>query len=259
MSLTYGSIFERADANFSRPSGGTWYSCASSLFLGCCTSDNACSSVGCAAGNLQPASFDISLYGKIPDQNCPVDSLWYTCTATDPPFIGCCKINPCETGSCPANDLAAGILKADNDAAFSPTGGSSTTSSTTSSAFYTMSTSMTSSSTSLSMSSTSTIPVASGTSPPVNHHDTPTATIAGASAGGAVGVLAILAMIFYCRRHARNSRQAKQEEFHRCRSSPMQEAVSTREQPKYSSFHGKLFLPRFIHMERAYLTSHFSR
>lgn len=259
MSLIHSSIFERATANFSCPSGGTWYSCASSLFLGCCKSDNACSSVGCAAGNLQPATFDISLYGKIPDQNCPVDSLWYTCTATDPPFIGCCKINPCETGSCPANGLAAAILKADNDAAFSPTGGSSTTSSTTSSASYTTSTSLTSSSTSSSMSSASTIPVASGTSPPVNHHDTPTATIAGASAGGAVGVVAIIAMILYCRRHARKSRQAKQEDFQRRRSFPMRGAVSTCEQPKHSSPHGKFLLARSIRTERTCLTSYSSR
>ncbi|KAF1347701.1 hypothetical protein BDV97DRAFT_205244 [Delphinella strobiligena] len=243
MSLLHDSIFERADAAFSCPSGGTWYSCASSLFVGCCTSDNACSSVGCAAGDLKPASFDISLYDTIPDQSCPADSQWYTCSSTDPPFMGCCKSDPCATG-CPTNDLAAGILNTANDAAYSPTGGSSTISTTASSL---MVTSISSTSTSSSTSATSTIPVASATSPPANHRNTPTATIAGAAGGAAAGVLAILAIVFYCRRHARKSREAKQEDFQRRRSSPLEGAISTSEQPKYVSFHDSAQSPGAVY------------
>ncbi|OCK92398.1 uncharacterized protein K441DRAFT_570129, partial [Cenococcum geophilum 1.58] len=66
------------------PSGGNWYSCGyGSRFVGCCKSQPCVNN--CPAGNLEPASFDPSYYGKFPDQECSAGS-WYTCTGTTPPF-----------------------------------------------------------------------------------------------------------------------------------------------------------------------------
>ncbi|KAF9629449.1 hypothetical protein BFW01_g10652 [Lasiodiplodia theobromae] len=119
------------------PSGGTWYSCGGgSKFVGCCTRDP-CNSVGCADGNLRAASFNTDYYGNFSDAVCPSNSQFYTCTATDPPFLGCCKQNACRAdgnAGCPQADLTAASLP-DNAAqasAYSPTGGPSSTSSATS-------------------------------------------------------------------------------------------------------------------------------
>jgi cbb3-type cytochrome oxidase subunit 3 len=98
------------------PLGGSWYVCGSgskSKFVGCCGSDP-CSptSNGCTAGNLYPASFNASAYGTFADQECSA-GLFYTCSATHPPFLGCCKSNPCAQGSCPQTDLASSFLSSD--------------------------------------------------------------------------------------------------------------------------------------------------
>lgn len=121
------------------PSGGTWYSCGGgSRFVGCCTRDP-CNSVGCADGNLRPASFNTDYYGNFSDAICPSNSQFFTCTATDPPFLGCCKQNACRAdgnAGCPQADLTAAQLP-DNAAqasAYSPTGGPSSTSSSSATA-----------------------------------------------------------------------------------------------------------------------------
>lgn len=92
------------------PSGGKFYACGSgSLFVGCCRGDPC--EIGCATGNLEPASFDPAFYHKFPDEECSSGSSWYTCSKIDPPFMGCCKLSyDCSPGGCPAGDLTAGFL-----------------------------------------------------------------------------------------------------------------------------------------------------
>jgi hypothetical protein len=99
------------------PLGGQWYVCnsatSSSKFVGCCTSDPCSASArGCTAGALRPASFNSSAYGTFADQECSA-GLFYTCAFTKPPFLGCCKSNPCSAGGCPTDDLAGAFLSGD--------------------------------------------------------------------------------------------------------------------------------------------------
>ena len=95
--------------NMTCPQGGAFYACEEGLrFVGCCGS-NPCSSIGCPSGNLEIASFPPAQYGKMPDQQCD-SGLFYTCAATQPPFWGCCNINPCVNGSCPRESFAPAFL-----------------------------------------------------------------------------------------------------------------------------------------------------
>lgn len=93
------------------PQGGTWFVCPSgSRFLGCCTSDP-CQN-GCPENDLKVASFNSTDYGLFANQEC-VAGQFYTCEKTNPPFIGCCTINPCDTGQCPQTDLVPALLSND--------------------------------------------------------------------------------------------------------------------------------------------------
>lgn len=100
--------------NMSCPSGGTFSVCEKkSHFIGCCESTNPCDP-GCSAGQLQNTSFNASLIGSIPDQQCNRGASFYMCATTNPPFWGCCKSNPCQTDNgCPASDLAPALLSAE--------------------------------------------------------------------------------------------------------------------------------------------------
>lgn len=219
-------IFPRQNFNPSCPSGGTWYACESgSSFVGCCNSEP-CSN-GCSDGDLAPASFDPTYFGKFPDQQCSTGSRWYTCAATSPPFLGCCKSNPCTSG-CPVGDVTAGFLSSNPKlaAAFLPSSAAASSSSSTgpSSATSASSNKPTSSSTNTSTTSgsSSASPTRSAASsaaaastspanaaqPVVTSHNIPTGAIAGGAVGG-VAVLALLigVILFYCRRRTRSSRE----------------------------------------------------
>lgn len=101
--------YRRRDLKFSCPKGGKFYSYNSGTrFVGCCTVDP--HDKGCNEGNLRPASFNIDASSELKDQQCSMGSSWYTCEATQPPFLGCCKSNPCQNDGCPVNDLTAGFL-----------------------------------------------------------------------------------------------------------------------------------------------------
>ncbi|KAF2172933.1 hypothetical protein M409DRAFT_16886 [Zasmidium cellare ATCC 36951] len=93
--------------NMSCPSGGDFYACTEgSRFVGCC-GRNPCE-LGCAAGDLQPTSFEADQHGEIPDQSCSA-GLFYTCAFTDPPFWGCCATSPCGDG-CPSDQLSGAFI-----------------------------------------------------------------------------------------------------------------------------------------------------
>ncbi|KAL4897512.1 hypothetical protein BDV59DRAFT_197804 [Aspergillus ambiguus] len=58
--------------------------------------------------DLYPASFNESVYDSIRPNNCinTTSANWYSCAKTNPPFLGCCKSNPCaQTAGCPTSDL----------------------------------------------------------------------------------------------------------------------------------------------------------
>ena len=189
------------------PSGGSWYSCSGSSesgFVGCCT--NAPCANGCSDGSLKPASFNPAYYGQFSDQSCPLGSSWYTCAGTNPPFMGCCKSNPCSTG-CPAGDLTAGFLSSNPKlaAAFessSLTAGASKTPSATA----TRTTGPTSSAESVVPSSAASPQAAHSTSS--SGRKSNTAAIVGAAVGGAAAIAIIVFLILFCyRRRAFASRR----------------------------------------------------
>lgn len=83
-------------------------------FLGCCgdgTGNEICAS-GCV--DVQSATFDKHYYSSIPKNDCnSTEGQWYTCADTSPPFMGCCRSNPCAGNGCPQNDLVAARLSMD--------------------------------------------------------------------------------------------------------------------------------------------------
>ena len=104
------------------PKGGTFYTCQDSAteFLGCCTSNPCTAEAGgkCPQNNIRPTSFSSDSYDEILPQKCDSsepEALWYACKFNNPPFMGCCKSNPCASGSCPAKDLAAAVLADEPD------------------------------------------------------------------------------------------------------------------------------------------------
>lgn len=103
------------------PNGGDFHICENTKkeFIGCCTMDPCADGSGvCDKAHLRSASFSESSYLDIPPQSCDStggDDHFYTCTANDPPFIGCCSINPCVNMTCPSANLRAAVLSSDHD------------------------------------------------------------------------------------------------------------------------------------------------
>lgn len=103
------------------PNGGDFHICENTKreFIGCCTMDPCADGSGlCDKAHLRSASFSESSYLGIPPQSCDStggDDHFYTCTANDPPFIGCCSINPCVNMTCPSANLRAAVLSSDHD------------------------------------------------------------------------------------------------------------------------------------------------
>ncbi|KAI0180081.1 hypothetical protein GGR52DRAFT_568839 [Hypoxylon sp. FL1284] len=107
-----------SDLGLSCPSKGKFYVCenAAIRFVGCCTVDPCADGSGrCPKKALAPASFSSDHYDSIPAQNCAAPSNsdhWFTCQSSQP-FIGCCKVNPCEHNGCPTASLLAATLSDD--------------------------------------------------------------------------------------------------------------------------------------------------
>jgi hypothetical protein len=159
--------------NPSCPLGGSWFACHSgSRFLGCCASDP-CQN-GCPKRNLKAASFNATDYGQFANQECATGQ-FYTCTKTNPPFLGCCTSNPCDAGQCPQTDLAPAFLSNDPAVAadFLP--------STTSAAATTLSI----------MKSTSTVATTTTLTPTASHPQVHSRVSRGAIIGIALGGLVV--------------------------------------------------------------------
>lgn len=103
------------------PNGGDFHICENTKreFIGCCTMDPCADGSGlCDEMHLRAASFSESSYLDIPPQSCETSDgadQFYTCKANDPPFLGCCTINPCVNMTCPSANLRAAILSSDHD------------------------------------------------------------------------------------------------------------------------------------------------
>lgn len=188
MALIYDrDLWPRQSFDPSCPSGGSWYACTTgSRFVGCCTGsiDPCNEKTSCPQKNLKPASFDISEYGTFPDQTCDADSNWYTCTGTNPAFMGCCKSNPCSSG-CPTNDLTAASLSVDDAVA---------------SAFIT-----TSPAAATSKAAATTTPAASSSA---GDH---VGAIAGGAIGGVAGIALVVIGIIWCFKRRRETQQRELE------------------------------------------------
>lgn len=101
------------------PVKGKFYICQSAKvrFVGCCTVDPCADGSGvCPSASLAPSSFSGDSFVSIPPESCgtPLNaSSWFTCQKTSPPFLGCCTVNPCATGSCPTANLHPARLSDD--------------------------------------------------------------------------------------------------------------------------------------------------
>lgn len=197
------------------PSGGKFYACnQGSNFVGCCNVEPC--GQGCADGSLEPASFNIAFHGQFPDQQCPRGSRWYTCTATTPPFMGCCKSNPCAQHGCPVGDLTAGFLDSNpnNAAPFLSSASSSsqiTSSSSTSSVIHSSASASTNVASPTINASTSTTAAlisataAAETPSTSGAHHTSSAAIAGGVVGGIVVITIIIAALIIYRWKSKNA------------------------------------------------------
>ncbi|KAK4167845.1 hypothetical protein QBC43DRAFT_361455 [Cladorrhinum sp. PSN259] len=100
------------------PGGGKFFVCQNSRiwFLGCCMSDPCTSEREgvCPQADLRTTSFSKTSYDLIKPQQCvdpDSETKWYTCSGTIPPFMGCCKTDPCKNPDiCPASKLSAARL-----------------------------------------------------------------------------------------------------------------------------------------------------
>ncbi|KAI0597350.1 hypothetical protein F4775DRAFT_259792 [Biscogniauxia sp. FL1348] len=116
----------RVRYGLSCPVGGEIQICAAAeeQFLGCCDTATVCSSSGgggnCSGAHLFPASFSAAKYSDFLPQNCAApynESYWYTCVDAVPPFIGCCRNNPCNGGCLEGNLIPARLSDIDENAA----------------------------------------------------------------------------------------------------------------------------------------------
>lgn len=98
------------------PYGGTFFVCEHNTteFIGCCTSDPCHDGRGtCSNENLRNSSFSHDSFAAIMPQDCSDSSAsWYTCNFTSPPFLGCCKTDPC-AAPCVSADLTPAKLSSD--------------------------------------------------------------------------------------------------------------------------------------------------
>lgn len=180
----------RAKYGLSCPRGGSFYICdtAKTRFIGCCDVDP------CSHGNdgtcqddwLHQASFSATNYIDIPGQDCvePYNtSTWWTCQSATPPFMGCCKENPCNEGCSRADLLPARLSDVEDNAA--PFLESSSTPSPTNSA---------------------------DPAPAPAKPKSPTGAIVGGTVGGVVPLLAALGVFLWMKKRKQKARMAYNED-----------------------------------------------
>ena len=174
------------------PSNICRYSCpltSKSKFVGCCQTEADPCSTGCAAGALQPATYNGTYHEKFPDASCADPALFYTCGLNadgSNTFWGCCKSNPCANGAvCPSGSLDGAYIGKPEQVAF-----------------YV-------SSELVSSALTSATSTASPTSAP-NSDDggSSNGAVIGGAVGGAVGALRIFGLVVFFLWHRRRNAKA---------------------------------------------------
>jgi hypothetical protein len=103
------------------PVNSAWYVCASSGFIGCCSSNPCARTDGlCPQEDLRATAFDgtQASYDLIGAQRCvntgnTSSFQWYSCIGSNPPFLGCCASNPCAEGTCVQEDLRVTLMQHD--------------------------------------------------------------------------------------------------------------------------------------------------
>ncbi|KAF5008492.1 hypothetical protein FDECE_5225 [Fusarium decemcellulare] len=208
------------------PYGGNFYICRDSptQFIGCCKSDPCGERKGlCPDEHLRSASFEAKQYNQILPQACINDNRdvkWYTCAGTTPSFLGCCAVNPCAKGVCPARELRAAKLSDNSKDAEPFRGGgsppdpvsssstsssSSTESSQTISSFTTSYLTTTTTDTTTSVTATNTSEA--GTDAPGGHKKLEDGAIAGIAIGTIFFILVIFGLLYCARRERKRERQ----------------------------------------------------
>ncbi|KAI1116576.1 hypothetical protein F5Y14DRAFT_407244, partial [Nemania sp. NC0429] len=124
----------RTKFGLSCPSGGDFYICADAptRFIGCCGIDPCSDALGgdCPRDQLFDASFSASSGDDFLGQACGASApgsvtpgghnrgggygLWYTCSKTRPPFLGCCSNDPCNLQGCLDGNLVPAVLSGDS-------------------------------------------------------------------------------------------------------------------------------------------------
>ncbi|KAG9251556.1 uncharacterized protein F5Z01DRAFT_269420 [Emericellopsis atlantica] len=88
-------------------------------FLGCCSINPCKTDDGlCPDDDFESASYRDSSHALIMAQDCQSDApevQWWTCLANDPPFMGCCSLNPCAKGECPSKNLFPAKLSSEKE------------------------------------------------------------------------------------------------------------------------------------------------
>ncbi|KAI0102024.1 hypothetical protein GGR51DRAFT_300630 [Nemania sp. FL0031] len=109
----------RVNFGLSCPDGGNFHICQDSptRFIGCCDIDPCTVEAkgNCPSSHLFNASFSSASAVVFKPQACEApfgNNSWYTCADARPPFLGCCKNNPCNNG-CKANNLIPARLSDD--------------------------------------------------------------------------------------------------------------------------------------------------
>lgn len=196
------STMSLSDLGLSCPDRGNFYVCedAPIQFIGCCTIDPCETDSGiCPDDELEVATFDPIAYYITGTQECIDGGLWYTCAYNDPPFMGCCTVNPCAEGECPASSLRAARLSDNEDeAAIFLTPLPSTTQTSASSTSVTI--------------NTETLSIEGGASNndsgDEDDEGLSDGAIAGAAIGGILGAIFIGLFLYWCIRRLKQSRAA---------------------------------------------------
>ncbi|KAI1063190.1 hypothetical protein LB507_005690 [Fusarium sp. FIESC RH6] len=103
------------DLGVTCPSGSNFYICRNdpNQFIGCCAINPCGTRKGlCPDQHLKPATFDKAYEEYILPQACindNVDVAWHACSWSTSSFMGCCAVDPCNSG-CPARQLRAAKL-----------------------------------------------------------------------------------------------------------------------------------------------------
>ncbi|KAF4968738.1 hypothetical protein FSARC_3921 [Fusarium sarcochroum] len=88
-------------------------------FIGCCTHNPCRDGSGlCLENGLRAASFAADKSDDLKKQSCDDtrgSKVWWTCPDTNPPFMGCCDISPCDDDCSQSNLLPAVLSKNKED------------------------------------------------------------------------------------------------------------------------------------------------